>query len=182
MTGVWLISYIALWILFLVMSTVLLIMLRNPGVFFNFVAMSPQKDLMSSKIEPGMTLPKLMMQTLAGDMIDISTFRGMKTAFFIISPHCSVCINLLKEIAENGTEPNLVTPTVRRHVIVSLGDISDTDEIIRQVGLDQNVPVLVDVESNVLSEWGIKGTPTKIIVDDRFEVTNLIFNKEMCEV
>ena len=184
MTGIWLVSYIALWIFFLVMATVLLVMLRNPGVFFNSLAISPQYDLdkLSSKIIPGKILPELTIQTLTGDYIQISSLRGMKTAFFVISPDCPVCVKLLKEIAENGTEPDLLGPTVRRQVIVSLGDISDTNEIIRKAGLNQNIPVLVDVDSNVLTGWDIKGTPTKIIVDDRLEVMNVIFNKEICDV
>ena len=184
MTGIWLVSYVVLWILFLVVATVLLVMLRNPAIFFNSVAMSPGPNLrlMSTKIVPGEMLPELTIQTLAGDSVQVSTFRGMKTAFFVISPHCAVCMNVLKEIVENGTEPDLLGPTVRRQVIVSLGDASDTSEVIHQVGLNQNIPVLVDVDSNVLTAWDIKGTPTKIIVDDRLEVTNVIFNKEMCEV
>ena len=182
MTGIWLVSYIALWVLFLVMASVLILMLRKPGIFFNSVVMSAPKHAMPSKIIPGEVLPELTIQTLAGDRIQISTFRGVKTAFFVISPHCSICVNLLKEIAENGTEPDLVSPIVRRQAIVSIGDVSDTAEVIRRVGLGENIPVLVDVDSNVLTEWDIKGTPTRIVVDDHLEVTSVTFNKEMCDV
>src|SRR5947207_3672955 len=105
MTGVWLVSYIALWILFLVMATILLMMLRNPGIFFNSVVVSPQKHShkLSSKVVPGKILPELTIQTLAGDHIQISTFHGMKTTFFVVSPHSPIAVNLLQEIYENGT-------------------------------------------------------------------------------
>src|SRR5690349_8239311 len=104
MTGLWLISYIALWILFLVLAVVLLSVLRNLGALYETLAAFQNPPQEPIKLVPGDIVPDLALPALSGDRVPISAFRGQTTAFLIVSPGCSPCHSLLKDIAENDDQ------------------------------------------------------------------------------
>lgn len=175
MTGLWLISYIALWILFLVVAVVLLSVLRNLGVIYESMVKTVKLSPPPTKLVAGEVLPELTLQTLAGDSTSLSEFPKKKTAFIIVSSHCSPCVSLLKRIAEDNTNPDPLDSTIRSRIIVSVGSIPESAELISRSRLPQDVPVLVDAENSLAKEWGITTTPTTIVVDDQFKVVRHIF-------
>jgi peroxiredoxin len=167
MTGLWLVSYIALWILFLLMAVVLLSVLRNLGTLYESLAVAPPLEEQPIKLTAGEALPDLTMRTLSGEQVPISMFQGTKTAFFVVSPQCSPCIRLLEDIAEDGADPYPHDGSVQRRVIVSIANAAETAELIDQAGLPEGVPLLIDPDGGTRREWGVAGTPTTVIVDEQ---------------
>jgi hypothetical protein len=83
-----------------------------------------------------------------------------------VSPQCSPCTSLLKDIAENGADPYPHDRSVRQRVIVSSADAAETAGLIDQAGLPDGVALLLDPDGSTRREWGISGTPTTVIVDE----------------
>lgn len=176
MTGLWLISYIALWILFLLVAIALISVLRNLGVIYESLGtVSPELRSAPTKLVTGDHLPDLTLYTLSGGEVSLSETHKGKTAFLIVSPRCSPCHSFLKDIAENGRNPDPLDPSVRHKVIVSIGNISEQTEVVSQIRLSQDLPFLVDTENLVAEKWGITTTPTTVIVDDQQKVVRHIF-------
>lgn len=176
MTGLWLVSYIALWILFLLVVVVLLSVLRNLGVIYESIsALTPRLHSAPTKLKAGEVLPPLTWQTLSGDEKSLSEFRGAKAAISVVSPTCGPCRDFLKNIVEDGHQPDPLDQSVRNRLIVSVGDIAMTRELITQIGLSRDVPVLVDAKNRVATEWGITSTPMTVIVDDQLRVVRQLF-------
>jgi len=167
MTGLWLVSYIALWILFLIVAVVLLSVLRNLGTLYESLAVAHPLEEQPIKLVAGEALPDLTMRTLSGEQVLVSTFQGARTAFFVVSPRCSPCTNLLKDIAENGAGPYPHDGSVRWRVIVSNADAAETAALIDQAGLPDGVLLLIDPDGGTRREWGVAGTPTTVIVDEQ---------------
>jgi thiol-disulfide isomerase/thioredoxin len=177
MTGLWMFSYIVLWILFLVMAVILIGVLRNLGVIYESLANSRPSSThqVPTKLVAGEPLPIAFALHGLGDApVSLSDFRGAKTAFSIVSPSCGPCHTLLQAIARDEIKPDPQDVTVLKRVIVSVGDIADTMRLIKQADLRQEVPVLIDREGKVAEEWGITSTPTTVIVDAHLKVVRHI--------
>lgn len=169
MSGLWLVSYIALWVLFLAVAVVLIGVMRNLGVIYESITPAPKQSSPSNLI-PGQSLPEVNLLTLAGDIIPISKIGGMKMAISIISPTCSPCQELLERINRGKWQLDPLDPSLENLAIVSIGDANLTNNLIRQVGLRHDIQVLIDPEQQMLKEWGVVSTPTTIIVDNQLKV------------
>lgn len=165
MSGLWLVSYIALWILFLVLAIVLLSVLRNLGAVYELLRTQRQPLEESSTFTAGETVPALELPMVSGERRSTAAFQGATTAFLVVSPGCDPCHALLKELALHPSEPYPRDPSIRQHVIVSVADITATGVLLEQIGLNSRFPVLVDSEHQVRDRWGIDRTPTTLIVD-----------------
>lgn len=175
MTGIWLISYIALWLLFLGVSIVLLSVLRNLGIIYESMSSSPTTRKQSTNLIAGQVLPELTLRTLAGYSKATAEFCGRKIAFIIISPTCSPCKDLLERIAQGNIQVDPLDSTLQDTVLVSVGDATMTANLVQQLGLSQKNLILLDTERLVLKIWGISATPTTVIVDAAGKVVRQIF-------
>lgn len=84
MSGLWMISYIALWVLFLATALTLVSALRNMGVLYEAVTRLSQHtkwNQTSTNLTAGAELPEVTLQTLTGDDKPLSALEGIKTAF-----------------------------------------------------------------------------------------------------
>jgi peroxiredoxin len=124
----------------------------------------------ATNLEAGQALPELTLHTLSGNDVSLAKFHGVKTAFSIVSPHCSPCHSLLEAIAKGDEAMDKLDPTVQRRVIVSLGNVTETADLVRETRLHQGLPVLVDTENEVAKRWGVTSTPVTVIVDDKLTV------------
>lgn len=165
MSGLWLVSYIALWILFLVLAIVLLSVLRNLGAVYELLGTQRPPLEEFSKFSAGEMVPALELPTLSGERRSTAAFQGATTAFLVVSPGCDPCQELLKELALRPSAPYPRDPAIRQHVIVSIADTTTTSALLEQIGLNSHFPVLVDSEDQVRDRWGIDRTPTTLIVD-----------------
>jgi peroxiredoxin len=181
MTGLWLVSYIALWVLFLVVAVVLLSVLRNLGVIYESLETTSRKSpfVTQTKLETGKPLPNLTLATRTGDTVELSTFQGTRTAFAVVSPHCSACYDLLKDIAANevdGLNGSISGST--QWVIISVGDTPDTARLVERACLPGELPILADTANAIAEEWGVATTPTTVIVDKRLHVMEQVVGRK----
>jgi thiol-disulfide isomerase/thioredoxin len=175
MTGPWLLSYIVLWLLFLVVAIVLLGVLRNLGVLYESIQTQSATRSPLSKLVNGQILPETELQSLSGAPISLATFAGEKTAFLIMSPSCGPCRALLSDVGNAVIDLDPLDPTVQRAVLLSLGEASRTAEFAQQSGVPPTVPILIDAEGVIVREWGIAQTPTTVIVNEQQQIVRQIF-------
>ncbi len=162
MTGIWLVSYVALWILFLIVTIVLVSVLHHIGILYNKVE---GKQSPPTKLTIGGTLPEVTFSTLNGTKVPVSEFIGNGTAFLIISPGCSGCLKALQSLA-NGDKQYEKSP-----IIVGLNDAAAISEMIRQVELPPIYQVLLDTENVLQEEWGVALTPILIETDEQLRLS-----------
>ncbi len=166
MSGIWLVSHIALWVLFLVIAIVLVSILRNLGVLAEALqALQHSGGGASIKLQSGAGVPDLPLQTLQGATIRTSAFAGKATAFVIISPHCRPCHDLLRHVTASASAADPLDLGVQQTVIVSTGARDETQALLLQHGVGDDRIVMIDSDSRVAQEWGITATPTMVIVD-----------------
>ena len=175
MTGLWLVSYIALWLLFLLIAAVLLSILRNLGVIFEQLSQLQPKR---SNLEEGQALPEVVLRTPEGETVSTSEWRGTATAFAIISPGCGPCHDYLEQLATDDTVLHLPDATVPEYAILSLGDAPQTQELLQSLDRRaelERFPLLLDTKGQIMDMWGIAATPTTVVVDEQMTVTNQLF-------
>jgi len=166
MTGLWLISYIALWILFLLTGIALLSVFYHLGIVYNRIE---NVHTPPTNLKAGETLPEIALKTLAGSHTKSSQFRGAQTAFLVVSPRCSGCLNVLKTIA--GNERFLEESALEQLVIVSVSDVPSTLEMIEQTQFPEIYPVLTDTNNSAEKAWGINTTPVIIEVTSDLKIS-----------
>jgi len=175
MSGIWLVSYIALWILFLVVAIALLSVMHNLGAVYESLGSQSTKQTPPSKLIVSEPLPEPNLTMIGGSPTPLTTFRRARTAFLVVSPTCTPCRALLKDLTEAKADPDPLDPAVRDWVVVSVGDSHMTEGMVRQIGLPADVPILVDNNGVIARLWGTTTTPTTIIVDENLVVIRQIF-------
>ena len=171
MTGILLVSYIALWVLFLVVGIVLVSVLRNLGIIYSsLAALAPQQRPLSM-LKLGQAVPEAAWETLTGERRTVSDFRGVKQAVTLVSPTCSPCVDHLRSIADRGSEPDPTDSSARHLVSVCLGSLTETLGLLEKATLEAdslpgNVTILMDPQRNTAKKWGMPATPTTVIIDE----------------
>jgi thiol-disulfide isomerase/thioredoxin len=167
MTGVWLLSYIALWVLLLANAIVLILVIRNLGVLYDSLTtiapvLSQGSDI---KLRAGKVLPEVSWLTPSGARRAASEFSGRRFAFVFVSPGCGPCVDYLQVMARDGLAS--IDATANQFAVVSLADRESTVDLITSAGLPGDTTVLLDPNREQAQTWGISSTPTTVIVDDK---------------
>ena len=178
MTGPWLVSYVALWLLFLALAAALLAVLHNLGVLFDAVDRARMPGQRWSNLDAGQVLPEVTWRTLAGDPVKSSALKGTRQAIVIVSPTCAPCVEHVKEIAAGERDLDPLDATLRRHVVVCLSDADAAAGFLERAGIESEAQVLVDREHELTRRWGISATPTTVIVDDELRVVRQVYGAE----
>lgn len=165
MTGVWLVSYIVLWVLLLLIALVLVSILRNMGTLFDTLQKWQPMGEPPVNLVAGEPVTDIQLHTLSGEERTISTFQGVPTTIAIISPGCGPCRELMQTVARG--EPMLPTAQAAQQIIVSTGSVTETATLVQQTALPSTVPVLIDHQQALSNQWGISSTPTIVQLDER---------------
>lgn len=174
MTGLWLASYVALWILHAAMGVVLVSTLRNFGVLYSSLesshrhsdrAFSTQKW---SQLLNGEQLPNLTLHTDGGGTREIWDFRGTKIGFVVVSATCGGCRGYLEHVLAEGPDP--ADASVQSFVIVSLSDPTATAGLLDGLRLPPGQVVLYDTDGEVRATWGIGATPYVAVVTEDMQL------------
>lgn len=99
MTGLWLISYITLWLLVIMLTVIVLGLVHQLGVIH--VRLGPEEDLITTQegLELGTTAPDFRgMDVLHGREISLADLRGRASVFVFISPGCRPCQELMPHL------------------------------------------------------------------------------------
>lgn len=184
MTGLWIVTYVALWLLFLTEAVVLVSVLRNLGVVYtSLAALAPHAKRAPTALKTGDLLPDITFETLEGQPVSLKEFNDHKQAVALISPTCVPCAHYLEEVVRHGGEPDPLDPSVRLGLIVSFGDRDGTKKFVENVGgLPRGVLVVLDSKREVSRHWGISTTPTTVIVDDELRVVRQVFGEGPREI
>lgn len=176
MTGLWLVSYILLWVLLLAVTVIVISALRNLGVVYSMIIQSPgfaRASASGTKLNQGEELPEARFFTVARELRLASSFRGSKTAFAVVSATCEACWLFLRSADKNG--PDELDPGVRNMVIVSLSDAQATAKLIEKAGFSRDALLLFDPDAEILQNWGITTTPAMVIVDEELRMVRQVF-------
>jgi Redoxin len=178
MSGIWLASYLVLWVLMLVVAVVLISVLHNLGVVYATLKQSRRQGGPSTNLKPGQVLPEAIFQTLDGKTKTTSDLRGTPRAIALVSPSCGSCVEYLRSIAEKQPPMDLLDLSGLDLVIVSLGDVDGTVNLLERAGLlGLSSSVLLDPHREATEKWGLSATPTTVMVDANLQVVRQIFGE-----
>jgi len=178
MTGLWLVSYVALWLLFLAVAAALVAVLHNVGVLYDAVNRAGERGTRYSSLDTGQVLPEVTWRTLAGNPMKSSALKGTRQAIVIVSPTCAPCVEHLKEIITGDRDLDPLDSTLQRHTVVCLGDADTATTFLEKVGVTGDGTVLIDRDRELTRRWGISTTPTTVIVDDELRVVRQVYGTE----
>jgi len=170
LSGFWLVSYISLWILFIVVSIVLVSVLRNLGVIYQSLERSMHLEPAPTKLSSGQKLPDLILQGQSGEEVSLSSLNGREVAISIVGLRCSACTEFLRAIANGESVVDPLDDSLKERIIIGIGEVSEVRGLIRNTGLDDRFPILFDALGTVEKEWGITSIPTTVIVDKDWKV------------
>jgi hypothetical protein len=179
-SGLWLTSYIVLWVLLLAMAVVLVSTLRNLGVVYSLVSSgaaftSPGRK--PSTLKQGEVVPDATWFTASGEPTPVSTYRGSKMAFAVVSPSCASCGGFLEMAVEDGPDP--LDDYLRDFTVISLGSVIQTSQFLddlRAKGMSTaKLSVLYDDHGEVLRRWGFTTTPAMVVIDEEMRMVRQVF-------
>lgn len=173
MTGIWLISYVVLWILFLILAVVLLLTVRSLSVVVEKLqALQPGPEPPATSLEIGETLPDVQLRGRDDTLRALHSFRGTDTAVVVVSSGCGPCRDVLAEIGQHSTTSDPLHLHVAQTVLICLGETNESEQELAQLGVPASLPVFFDPDNRVKSLWGIQGTPTMIVVNPNLQVVH----------
>ena len=100
MSGLWLISYIALWVLVILLTTVVLGLVRQLGLIY--LRLGPEQNVLATKegLELGSPAPDFRATDIVhGKEITLPDLKGRQSVLVFVSSSCSPCLELMPHIA-----------------------------------------------------------------------------------
>lgn len=156
MEGVWLVSYVALWIIVLGMGVLILLLYRQLGIMYLGSAEGVSRD----GLPKGTQAPDFNLTDQYGTPQRLTNYRGRPTLLLFGSPHCSPCRTLLPQLHEwAAAHPdvgvlwlNAASPEE------SLKFVSDTGA---------TLPIVpYPPEGNLLDTYKVRVTPFSFLLDE----------------
>lgn len=151
MSGVFIATYVALWIVVL-LQAVLLIGLTKA-----------LHEMRSEQTEgatfQGRPVPKFSARDLVGNTVSSATISGAPAALLFVSPNCDSCMVTLDELKP------LATDRSRGLFVICDGTTADCS----QLALDYRItaPVIADENAELKRLFGVAGTPVAVRVNAR---------------
>jgi methylamine dehydrogenase accessory protein MauD len=100
MEGIWLVSYIVLWLVVLVLLVLVILLYRQLGIMYLGSAEGVSRD----GLEPGAQAPDFSLRDQYGNLQRSVDYRGRPLLLLFGSPHCGPCKVLLPELHEWAAE------------------------------------------------------------------------------
>jgi peroxiredoxin len=157
MTGMWLVAFIALWILFLLLAVVTLSLLRNVGTLADAIQQLQHGERDPIKLIVGEAVPELALTQPDGTPVRLTAYHGTPRTLYFISPGCGPCHELIRSLATTSADRSSA-------IIVSMGSSDETQALLTEVGVAL-LPVLFVASDTLLHQWGIRSTPTTVELD-----------------
>jgi peroxiredoxin len=108
-------------------------------------------------LEPGTKAPDFQAETLTGEIVTRSHYRGKTVSFIFISPHCSACVDKIPQF--NALAARAKQIGIELVLVNADGDRAETANLVEKYQID--IPVLLaPYESNSFaSTYKIDATP-----------------------
>jgi methylamine dehydrogenase accessory protein MauD len=100
MEGIWLVSYVVLWLVVLVLVVLVILLYRQLGIMYLGSAEGVSRD----GLEPGSHAPDFSLTDQYGNLQRSVDYRGRPLLLLFGSPHCGPCKVLLPELHEWAVE------------------------------------------------------------------------------
>jgi hypothetical protein len=174
MSGLLLVSYIALWVLVILIAVIQLTVLHNLGAIYEqFPKMRPAP----TKLKTHDYLPPIQLKANKSAQLKTSSeFKGTRMAISIVSPHCGSCLTHLQQMGLEGAQADPTDPSVKDRVVIAIGEPEEVRQLIDRAKLPDFLPVFVDSGRQVVDIWGITSTPATIIVNGDHRIERQIFS------
>ncbi len=145
MSGIWLVTYVALWVLFLLMAVVLLGLVRQLGLMQ--LRLGPESEPLTTRegLQYGTAAPDFEgPDVLDGKrLISIRSLTGRPTILVFFSRSCSACLDFAPKLAEfhRSFRRNVNVVLVSNSSPQSTIDMAETFKLKMPVVGDENGPI-----------------------------------------
>ena len=161
MSGLWLISYIALWMLVILLTVIMLGLVRQLAVIN--VRLGPEDNLLSTRegVELGAIAPNFRtIDVVHGKEITLTNLKGRSSIFVFVSSRCQPCQELLPHLSsfnkKLGGKINLV--------VFSQSDPQESSELVNIHKI--SAPVISDTEGIFSKQYQVRATPFAYRIDE----------------
>lgn len=169
MTSVWLVAFVALWVLVLLQAFLLFGLMRQTGLLHARIAsMATGSGATDVGLPVQSMAPDFAVRGLAGETIRLASVQGKHTLLMFVSPQCAGCHEAMPVIEAMQSELH----DRLQVLLVSEGEVSETREkFVRRHGLDAT-SVLIGVQQadEIARLYLVNGTPFVFLIDPRGRV------------
>jgi methylamine dehydrogenase accessory protein MauD len=156
MEGIWLISYVVLWIFVIALGVLVLLLYRQLGIMYLGTAEGVSRDGLAR----GSRAPDFNLTDQYGHAQQLSSYKGTPVLLLFGSPHCSPCRLLLPQLTEWSRQ--------HKDIAVVWLNSASTEESLRFVSeTGATLPVApYEPEDNLLDKYKVRVTPFLFLVDE----------------
>ena len=156
MSGIWLVSYVALWAVVLFQGIVIFVLVRQLGVIYLGTAQGVAND----GLDVGKEAPDFSLFGLDGEPLSLASFRGTPLLLIFGSPTCAPCRGLIPDLNSFARD----RAQELRVLFLSRSD----DESTRRFASEQNieVPIAAHPDEDLPNRYEARVTPFGFLVDD----------------
>jgi peroxiredoxin len=127
----------------------------------------PIRELAARVIKPGFrrgeTAPDVRLPDLRGETIDLAAMRGRSALLLFWNPTCGFCQQMLDDVKAWERRPPSGAPAL---LVISTGSSeANADQGFRS-------PVLLDAHFETAGLFGVSGTPSAVLVDERGRIAS----------
>jgi methylamine dehydrogenase accessory protein MauD len=152
----WIISYIALWVLVVVLILLVILLYRQLGIMYLGSAEGVSRD----GLEPGKKAPDWALEDQYGTTHKLSDYLGKPTVILFGSPHCSPCRILLPQMHDWAK----AHPEVG---VVWLNAASPEESLKFVSETGATLPIMpYTPESKLMDKYRVRVTPFMFLVDE----------------
>lgn len=160
MTGIWLISYLGLWLLVILLLLAVFTLARQVGILHTRLGPVGAR-MVNAGLEIGVTAPPLNGTDLGGNVITLGSERGRPTLLLFVTPSCSTCSALAPAL-------RALWQSERAHLEIALVSMYSNDEeaseFVAKYKLKQ---IPVTTSPSVGFDYQVSSPPFAIVVDDK---------------
>jgi methylamine dehydrogenase accessory protein MauD len=161
MNGVWVASYVALWVIVGAMAFIIMGLLRQFGLIQMRLDVEPGALITGEGLERGAVAPEFAGKDVMTDRdIRLRDMRDRRVALTFITPTCDSCrsvVSFLNGIASQWSDVQMVT--------ICHGAPQACRELGDQTGL--RVPLLADPVGAIAANYKVSSTPHAVLIDEQ---------------
>lgn len=158
MEGIWLVSYIILWLLVLGMGVLIFLLYRQLGVMYLGSAEGVSRD----GLPVGSPAPDFNIQDQYGNMQHLAAYRGKKPLYLVFgSPGCTPCRVLMPQLNEWAAQH----PEIQ---VVWLNAASPEETLKYASDMGADVPMIaITPDDKIMERYRVRVTPFSFMVDEQ---------------
>jgi len=155
MEGIWLISYIVLWLFVIALGVLVLLLYRQLGIMYLGTAEGVSRDGLAR----GARAPEFNLTDQYGQPQRLSSYKGTPVLLLFGSPHCSPCRILLPQLHDWAKQHNDI-----KVIWLNSASPEESRRFVDETGA--TLPVApYSPDDNLLDKYKVRVTPFLFIVD-----------------